>query len=75
MGAIYLCVVAPSDAQLAEAAYVHAARLALNQRYSDNVLGTTGVHAPVIPRLNAAPEKAMSPIAHSPMTLSLLAAV
>ncbi len=31
--------------------------------------------APVIPRLNVAAEKIMSPIEHSPMTLSPLAAV
>jgi hypothetical protein len=48
-------------------------RLAPDDRYSDNVFGT-GVQAPAILRLDA-PEEIMSPIAHNPMTLSLLAAV
>jgi hypothetical protein len=37
--------------------------------------GFQRIEAPVIPKLDVAPEKKMSPIAHSPMTLSPLAAV
>ena len=35
--------------------------------------GESGAESPSIPRLNVAPEEIMSPIAHSPMTLSPLA--